>query len=146
MPDVRNVVFETGLVMALVIAEVEALGIEVLTPSSGPRTFEVIDLCQMGPPSCVDCTGLPDCKPCPRAGIAQRPQKGFAIAVSKFDPQFSEKVGRGLFRYKHEEMLAVFGTVIAESPELLPEVHWDRGCGVYVYNLFFADATVQSHV
>jgi hypothetical protein len=64
---------------------------------------------------------------------------GFSIGLDKFDDAFTEKLSESTFRYRHEEVLQVLKDMIADTPELAPEIWWDRGMGAFVYNLFFEE-------
>lgn len=67
---------------------------------------------------------------------------GIGFGVSKFDDSFverdSQKAGTlGTFRYKHSEVIEKLKKVIRAHPELAKLIRFDRGHGVFVYNLFF---------
>lgn len=63
---------------------------------------------------------------------------GFAFALDKFDDAFNENLSDGTFRYRHDEVVEILKRLISETPELANKLCWDRGMGVFVYNLFFA--------
>jgi len=59
---------------------------------------------------------------------------GFAFAISKFDENFKES-REGQFRYKTVEVNKTIKKMINEF-DLIPVVGYDRGTGVFVYNIF----------
>lgn len=61
---------------------------------------------------------------------------GLAFAIDKLDDKFSVKLSSSKFRYKDTEVQNVL-TEIIEQYDLAPRVMWDRGNGVFVYNLYF---------
>jgi hypothetical protein len=67
------------------------------------------------------------------------PRFGFSIGLDKFDDAFTEKLSDSTFRYRHDEALQVLKDMINDTPELAPEIWWDRGMGAFVYNLFFEE-------
>jgi len=60
---------------------------------------------------------------------------GFAWAHSKFDNGFTAFTGPGEFRYKTKEVERVIKKMIEEFG-LDTQVKYDRGMGVFVYNVF----------
>jgi len=63
-------------------------------------------------------------------------QYGFAFACTKFDDNFRESMGRSEFRYKEKEVKQAIGKIFEEIKDLDPAVKYDRGMGVFVYNIF----------
>ena len=69
-------------------------------------------------------------------------REGIAFAVSKFDKNFSEMVRPGYannpaeFRYKSDEVIDALKVIIT-THDMAPIIRWNRGMGVFVYNLYF---------
>jgi len=89
--------------------------------------------------NCKGCKEEPFEDPCGRRDSERPfPKWGFSIALDKFDQAFIENNDENhTFRYKHAEVVEVMTEVISKTPELAPEIWWDRGFGHFVYNLFF---------
>ena len=60
---------------------------------------------------------------------------GFAFAISKFDDKFRADMPNGIFRYKSDEVIQALREAIREF-DLSDEIHFDRGFGVFVFNIF----------
>jgi hypothetical protein len=61
---------------------------------------------------------------------------GLAFAISKFEPSFHESMPGNTFRYKDTEVQAAPREIIRQHPECTGLVRWDRGMGVFVFNVF----------
>ena len=63
---------------------------------------------------------------------------GLAFAISKTDEKFTEHLPDQKFRYKSAEVERVLTDIItAHSKVLSGEVRWDRGFGMFVYNIYY---------
>jgi len=60
---------------------------------------------------------------------------GLAFAVSKFD--FIQDLPNHEFRYRSNEVEEDLKEIITRRKDLNPTVKYDRGCGVFVWNIFF---------
>jgi len=63
---------------------------------------------------------------------------GFGFAISKFDPNFRKPLEGTEFRYMDQEVKAVLKTIIHEL-DLVHRIDWDRGMGVFVYNIWLRE-------
>jgi len=66
------------------------------------------------------------------------PQFGFCFSVTKFAQGYRVEVGRGEFRYRHDEVVeAIRRFLLAIEPAPTnPRICYERGYGVFVYNVF----------
>lgn len=64
--------------------------------------------------------------------------KMLAFAIGKSDRNFFEKIGQHKFRYRSDLIEDGLRGVIAKN-DLKEEVFWDRGMGVFVYNLYYKE-------
>jgi len=62
-------------------------------------------------------------------------QYGFAFACTKFDKNFRENIGNE-FRYKDKEVEKAIRKLFKEIKGLDGKVKYDRGMGVFVWNIF----------
>ena len=61
---------------------------------------------------------------------------GFSFGISKFDKKFNVTLSNSEFRYKDTEVFAAIAAVIKRHEWLSSQYKWDRGHGVFVFNLF----------
>lgn len=74
----------------------------------------------------------------PSTFVDEENNEGVAFAIGKSDRNFFEKVGRHEFRYR-SDLIEDGLRAIVEQHDLKDEVLWDRGMGVFVYNLYYKD-------
>lgn len=60
---------------------------------------------------------------------------GFGFAVAKADDGFRQDLGGNTFEYKDEHVQNVLCEAIKEF-DMKPVIKWDRGHGVFVFNIF----------
>lgn len=63
-------------------------------------------------------------------------REGVAFGVAKFSSGLMEDVGVSAFRYRDPEVREALVGVI-QTHGLAPEIRWDRGGGMFVFNLYF---------
>lgn len=61
---------------------------------------------------------------------------GLAFAVSKFEDSFREDLPDRSFRYRDAEIQDALRKIIAEHQVCSGSVRWDRGMGVFVFNVY----------
>lgn len=65
--------------------------------------------------------------------------EGIAFAISKSNKNFLEMLQNSTFRYRDSEVQEALKAIIAKN-DLVPLIRWNRGFGIFVFNLYFRGA------
>ena len=75
-------------------------------------------------------------KPATFRDSRERNPCGLAFAISKFEPSFIVNLPGSTFRYRDTEVQEALRGIIGRRAECSGLVRWDRGMGVFVFNVY----------